>query len=349
MANEIGYWNGGAGATTRALGTNQYLSPVTAANAYTASAGDVINQVRFSRLSSGTKTVSIGLYEYDAALDRPTGPVLNEVQIVSTASGIWQSSTGLGWSLTAGLDYVLAIGELVETGFNLTADVLTAGTSNDDSGDTSFPTWGHVSYSNVQIEVAGDVINTGGAINTRTLTDNLSVVESMLRSAYRNRFTLESVSVTDPSVVRSVEYVVTGSESVSVADTLLLSRVRFRLMADGSVLVDSYITSASSVRTATVTDNLSVSDARLTSVLRVRTTTDVTTLTDQQVRAISRNVSMIEGLTVQDAMARALSLTRQIDDGADIVDILSRDIIQAVLYSVRPVLRVGKDPILRAV
>lgn len=162
MANEIGYWNGGAGATTRALGTNQYLSPVTAANAYTAVSGDVIDRVRFSRGSSGTKTISIGLYEYDSALDRPTGPVLNEVQIVSTASGVWESSAGLNWPLTAGLDYVLAIGELQETGFNLTADVLTAGTSNDDSGDTSFPTWGHVNYSNVQIEVAGDVVNSGG-------------------------------------------------------------------------------------------------------------------------------------------------------------------------------------------
>jgi hypothetical protein len=161
MANEIGNWANGAGGATRALNVNQYLAPVTAASAYTASSGDTITHVRFYRASgSGTKTVSIGLYEYDSGTDRPTGPVLQEVQIVSTAAG-QEWGADVSWSLTNGLDYVLAIGELVETSFNIAATTLTAGTSNDDSGDTSFPTWGHVNYSNVVIDVAGDV--TAGA------------------------------------------------------------------------------------------------------------------------------------------------------------------------------------------
>ena len=160
MANEIGYWNGGSGGTTQSIFPTEYHSPVTAANAYTASSGDTITAVRFSRGSSGIKTVSIGLYEYDSGTSRPTGPVLFETQIVSTAAGVWDA-TGLSWSLTAGLDYVLAIGELVETAFSMTADTLTSGTSVDDSGDAAFPTWGHTAYTNNQIELAGDV--TAGA------------------------------------------------------------------------------------------------------------------------------------------------------------------------------------------
>jgi len=166
VANEIGYWNGGAGASTLACFPDEYLSPVTAANAYTASSGDSITAVRLSQSSSGARTIGVALYEYDAGTDRPTGPALQTTTIATTGTGTF--STSVSWALTAGLDYVLALGD-PDVAVNITADTLSNGTSRDDSGDATFPTWGHTSYSNVQIELAGDVTNSGGGATPKGL------------------------------------------------------------------------------------------------------------------------------------------------------------------------------------
>ena len=166
MANEIGYWNGGAGATTVVCFPDEYLSPVTAANAYTAVSGDAITAVRFSRTSSGgTFDIGIALYAYDSGLDRPTGAALQTTTISgSTTAGTF--SAVVNWPLSAGSSYVLAAGDPTAP-MSFTSDSLANGTSGDDSGDATFPTWGHTGYRAHQIELAGDVTNTPSATTRR--------------------------------------------------------------------------------------------------------------------------------------------------------------------------------------
>jgi hypothetical protein len=159
-ANEIGYWNNGAGAQTSALFPDEYKAVVTAANAYTATTGDTITAVRIGQSTAAARVIGVALYEYDAGTNRATGPALQTTTISTTGAGTFER-TGLTWTLTNGLDYVLVAGD-PDSVVNLTADTLTDGTSIDDSGDATFPTWGHTAYQALQIELAGDVTNSGG-------------------------------------------------------------------------------------------------------------------------------------------------------------------------------------------
>lgn len=152
MANEIGYANGGSGATTVSAFPGDSLAPVDT-GLHTAGSGETITLIRFSLQSGGSATTcKVGLFAVTGGV--PTSTPIYTVATVSI-SGAGTYTQAVSWALTNGVQYALAIGE-----FNavvaLRADTRTNGTSVDDTTG-SLSSYTHRVYSGNIIELSGDI------------------------------------------------------------------------------------------------------------------------------------------------------------------------------------------------
>lgn len=160
MANEIGYWNGGAGAVEQTIFPGDSIGPIQSA-VHTAGAGETITAIRVNISTIGSlTTLKVGLCTVSGG--SPTGsPVQTFTFTGLSGSGI--KSQSVSWPLTDGVSYALVAGEgdaITKFG----GDTLTNGSDYDDvTGNLA--TFTHRSFKGVQIELAGD-ITAGGSSTT---------------------------------------------------------------------------------------------------------------------------------------------------------------------------------------
>jgi hypothetical protein len=157
MANEAGYFNGGAGAAaTFAIFAGDKTGNI-AAGIYTAVGSQQINAVRFSLISNAAATlVTVGLFLTSAGAI--TGAPLNTVGIAVSANNTIYSASGLTWALSNGSSYALAIVGVDAGLISLSTDTRTNGQDNDTSGGAIGASWSRTSTGNFALELAGDVV-----------------------------------------------------------------------------------------------------------------------------------------------------------------------------------------------
>lgn len=165
MANEIGYWNGGAGGVNQAFFAGDSAAPVGSA-VHAAGSGETITTVRIAFRGTNLQTTcKIGLFATSAGL--PTGSPIYTPATISGISGAGTYSTSVSWALTNGVSYALAFGESDSLG-NLSSDTQASGTSYDDVTG-SLSSFTHRSYKGNIIELAGDITTSASAPRTLTL------------------------------------------------------------------------------------------------------------------------------------------------------------------------------------
>lgn len=158
MANEIGYWNGGAGAVSQAFFAADSAAPVGSA-VHAAGAGETITMVRIAFRGTNLQTsCKIGLFATSAGL--PTGSPIYTPVTISGITGAGTYSSSVSWALTNGVSYALAFGEANSLG-NLSSDTQANGTSYDDVTG-SLASFTHRSYKGNIIELAGDITAASG-------------------------------------------------------------------------------------------------------------------------------------------------------------------------------------------
>ena len=159
MANEIGYWNSGAGASTQSAFAGDSIGPVQSA-VHAAGAGETITAIRFNVSNIGsTTTAKVGLFQTSAGL--PTGAPV-QTYTFTGLSGNGVKSASVSWALTNGVSYALVLGE-TNAIMQVSGDSLASGSTYDDiTGDLS--TYTHRSYKALQIELAGDITTSSSPV-----------------------------------------------------------------------------------------------------------------------------------------------------------------------------------------
>ena len=156
-ANEVGYWNGGAGASSRSTFIDTEYANNNAADHYTCVTGDAVTHVRMHRFSAGTARTST------VAIRSVTGGVPDQLQhevAVAVGAGIGEYGADTNWSCPNGMTITISIGE-ISGGFNVTADALATGTTHGNAPSNTFPTtWSPSTTSNFRMELAADITNT---------------------------------------------------------------------------------------------------------------------------------------------------------------------------------------------
>lgn len=159
MANDGGYWNGGAGASTRGIFTaGGGKEANVAAGLYTAGSGQIATRVHFNVGSaSGATSITVGLFATTAGA--VTGPPAFSTSVAIAGNG--DNAATVSWALTPGVVYAIAIGTAVGGVPTITCDTRTNGIDRDDNGGTFASAWSHTDFPSFALELAFDVVATG--------------------------------------------------------------------------------------------------------------------------------------------------------------------------------------------
>jgi len=130
---------------------------------YTAQEGDQITAVyAHCKRTGGAKYFDIMVYSMPSGtIDGGSRLAAAETVLADTAYG-WYGATGLSLSLTAGVEYAIAIGQITGT-ITVRYDTEDAGELSYDNDQEDLPaTWGETGTSSAAICVKAVVTNTGG-------------------------------------------------------------------------------------------------------------------------------------------------------------------------------------------
>jgi hypothetical protein len=191
----------------------------------------------------------------------------------------------------------------------------------------------------------------GGVINTEVVTENLTVAEEILKTRYLTRQQTDLVIVTEPGVNKTIVHNAVVTDSIAVIEETLRRLLRVRQLEEALTVVESVSairTGSGIVNAVVVTDTVTITDDSARVVGRVRLVTENTVLNEQLLSSIIRNIVLGENVAVSENLIRTMDLVRVMDEPIVVGDDLEYTIAYAVLYNVRVILGVGKDPLLGA-
>lgn len=172
----------------------------------------------------------------------------------------------------------------------------------------------------------------GGTTTTQTLSDTTTVIDQLLSSATRGRYNSDTLSSADGFVSSAVrgQYVgdvftiadgsfgnllrgVVASDQFDTTDELRYFLIRNRLLEDGYVITDGFISSltASQIITLIATSLAQVSDEGFLYLLRNLSAMDLLTIADSALASTERNILGSDSTVIDDQGIRYLGLTRQ--------------------------------------
>lgn len=158
MANEFGYWAGGAAGSAQIFFVAGGGANV-ASNLYTAPSGATITHVRAYRSSGGAATVNfkIALYVTSGGVIPASATPVQSVTI-NNVNDPSEFGADVSWALTNGVVYALAV-EPLDNAANISCSTLSNGCL---VASAVFTTgWSTATTFNVQLELAADVTISG--------------------------------------------------------------------------------------------------------------------------------------------------------------------------------------------
>lgn len=129
----------------------------------------------------------------------------------------------------------------------------------------------------------------GTSLRGRVTTDNVLVIDGFVSGIMRGRTSLDTISISD-SFFKNVFKV--ASDNLSVTDGYVFTRLLVRALGDAITIIDgmvSSITGAGAVIVRTATDFLTIGDGFTTYMLRRRSLDESLTIQDVRVSGVVRN------------------------------------------------------------
>ena len=151
------------------------------------------------------------------------------------------------------------------------------------------------------------IINGNAPVIVTKITSDLIVVsDGYQRVVMRTRTLFDLITMQDPTT-QSKETVSFVDETIDVADSTIARRLVQRISSEGLTLLDFLITAGANLRTATVSESVTVTEQAFRYLLRNRLQDEALSVTDGALYTFLRNRWSSDGLTTIDAIIKAIT------------------------------------------